>query len=59
MPVEVGATLQVEGKTAGTVTSTAVGPHGAVALGYVRTSMLEGELMVGETAVDNSRLPVC
>ena len=49
--VEIGASLQVNGKTAGTITSTAVGPHGPIALGYVKTSMLEGELRVGETAV--------
>ncbi|MCB8943936.1 MAG: folate-binding protein YgfZ [Ardenticatenaceae bacterium] len=50
-PVEVGAVLQVAGKTAGTVTSTAVGPNGPVALGYVRTGMEEEALTVGETAV--------
>lgn len=50
-PVEEGASLRAEGRTAGTITSTAVGPHGAVALGYVKMSMLERELMVGETAV--------
>jgi aminomethyltransferase len=50
-PLEVGATLQAEGKRAGTVTSAAMGPNGAVALGYVKTSMLDGELKVGETAV--------
>ena len=50
-PVEVGASLQVNGKTAGTITSTAVGPQGSIALGYVKMSMLEGELRAGETAV--------
>lgn len=51
-PVEVGATLRADGKTAGTVTSAAVGPDGPVALGYVKSSMLEEQLMVGETAVN-------
>jgi aminomethyltransferase len=50
-PVEVGVKLQSEGKMAGTVTSAAVGPNGAVALGYVKTSMLEGKVIAGETPV--------
>ena len=52
-PLEAGSNLQANGKNAGTVTSTAVGPHGTIGLGYVKTSVLdsESELMVGETAV--------
>ena len=52
-PIEAGSNLQANGKNAGTVTSTAVGPHGAIGLGYVKTSVLdsESELMVGDTAV--------
>ena len=52
-PLESGSNLQANGKNAGTVTSTAVGPHGTIGLGYVKTSVLdsESELMVGETAV--------
>lgn len=51
--LEVGNNLQANGKNAGTVTSTAVGPHGTIGLGYVKTSVLdaESELVVGETAV--------
>ncbi|MCB8949115.1 MAG: folate-binding protein YgfZ [Ardenticatenaceae bacterium] len=52
-PLEAGSNLQANGKNAGTVTSTAVGPHGTIGLGYVKTSVLdsENELMVGDTAV--------
>ena len=52
-PLEAGSNLQANGKNAGTVTSTAVGPHGTIGLGYVKTAVLdsESELMVGETAV--------
>jgi aminomethyltransferase len=50
-PVEAGAVVRADDNTAGSVTSTAVGPQGPVALGYVRTNMLDGELTVGETAV--------
>ncbi|MCB8927762.1 MAG: folate-binding protein YgfZ [Ardenticatenaceae bacterium] len=51
--LEAGSNLQANGKNAGTVTSTAVGPHGTIGLGYVKTSVLdsENELMVGDTAV--------
>ena len=52
-PVEVGAKLTAAGKNAGVITSTAIGPNGVVALGYVKTAVLEkgSELFVGETAV--------
>jgi len=52
-PLEAGSNLQANGKNAGTVTSTAVGPHGTIGLGYVKTAVLdsESELMAGETAV--------
>ncbi|WP_420628691.1 YgfZ/GcvT domain-containing protein [Candidatus Leptofilum sp.] len=52
-PLEAGSDLQANGKNAGTVTSAAVGPHGTVGLGYVKTSVLDSgsELSVGETAV--------
>jgi aminomethyltransferase len=52
-PLEVGSTVRANGKNAGTVTSTAVGPHGAIGLGYVKTAVLEAnkELIVGDTAV--------
>ncbi len=48
-----GADIMAEGKQAGTVTSVAVGPQGVVALGYVKTAVLDDEkpLFVGETAV--------
>ena len=51
--VEPGATLTASGKNAGTLTSAALGPNGPVALGYVKTAVLEkgSELVVGETAV--------
>lgn len=52
-PIEQGATITANGKKAGTITSTAVIPSGAIALGYVKTAILEAEreLIVGETAV--------
>ncbi len=52
-PVEQGATITAKGKKAGTITSTAVTPSGVIALGYVKTAVLDAnsELMVGETAV--------
>ncbi len=52
-PVEVGAELTAVGKNAGSITSTAVGPNGAIGLGYVKTAVLDAgtELMSGETAV--------
>ena len=52
-PLEAGATILASGKNAGTITSTAVGPNGAIALGYVKTAVLEAntELFVGDTAV--------
>lgn len=52
-PLAAGSDLQANGKNAGTVTSTAVGPHGTIGLGYVKTSVLDSEsqLRVGDTAV--------
>jgi aminomethyltransferase len=52
-PLEASSTIQANGKNAGTVTSTAVGPSGAIGLGYVKTAALnsEKELAVGNTAV--------
>lgn len=52
-PLAPGDPLTANGKQAGSVTSAAVGPLGAVALGYVKTAVLEAEtaLWSGETAV--------
>ena len=52
-PVAVGDPLTANGKKAGAITSAAVGPEGAIALGYVKTAVLEAgtPLFVGETAV--------
>ncbi len=52
-PLTSGANIMAEGKNAGTVTSVAVGPQEVVALGYVKTAVLDEEkaLFVGETAV--------
>lgn len=56
-PLELGATVLANGKKAGTVTSTAVGPNGSIGLGYVRTAVLQKNvpLFVGETAVHLSK----
>ena len=40
-PVAAGAELSAAGKKAGRITSAAVGPDGPVALGYVRTTLLD------------------
>ncbi len=52
-PLEPGAKITAAGKNVGTITSAAVGPQGVLALGYVRTAVLDNgtELSVGETAV--------
>ena len=52
-PLEPDSKLQANGKNAGTITSTAVGPNGAIGLGYVKTAVLDSdkELAVGDTAV--------
>ncbi|MCP4428289.1 MAG: folate-binding protein YgfZ [Chloroflexi bacterium] len=52
-PVEVGTQLTANGKKVGSVTSVAVGPNGAIGLGYVKTAVLDSgtQLMAGETAV--------
>jgi len=41
-PVEVGAEITADGKKAGTVTSVAISPSGPVALGFVKTAVLDG-----------------
>lgn len=53
IPLSAGAEISADGKPAGTLTSTAVGPSGCVALGYVKTAVLEENkpLTVAETAV--------
>lgn len=42
-PVEAGMGITAEGKAAGLITSAAVGPQGPVALGYVRTAVLNAD----------------
>ncbi|MCA9932475.1 MAG: folate-binding protein YgfZ [Ardenticatenaceae bacterium] len=57
VPITAGTDILADGKSVGTVTSTAVGPLGAVALGYVKTAVLDEKkaLTVGEeTAVTPS-----
>ncbi|MCA9976884.1 MAG: folate-binding protein YgfZ [Anaerolineales bacterium] len=53
VPLEPGADITGGGKSVGTITSAATGPDGTVALGYVKTAVLEAgtSLLVGETAV--------
>lgn len=50
-PVAAGSELVSDGKKAGSITSVAEGPDGPVALGYVKTSLLDGALAAGDTAV--------
>ena len=40
-PIAAGAEVTAAGKKAGTITSAAVGPHGPVALAYVKTAVLD------------------
>ncbi len=51
--VQTGEPLTANGKNAGVITSVAVGPAGPMALGYVKTAVLDADvpLFVGETAV--------
>ena len=52
-PVLAGDPLTANGKNAGVITSVAVGPEGPIALGYVKSAVLEAgtPLFVGEPAV--------
>lgn len=52
-PVTAGEPLTANGKNAGAITSVARGPAGPIALGFVKTAVLEAgtPLFVGETAV--------
>jgi len=52
-PLAPGSDIQANGKNAGALTSTAVGPNGTIGLGYVKTAVLdtESELFVGDAAV--------
>ena len=52
-PISTGDSLTAGDKVVGVVTSTAIGPGGARALGYVKTAILEQDqpLMAGQTAV--------
>ena len=51
--VNVGSEITAKGKMAGTITSTAVGIEGPVALGYVKTAVLDkgGDLMIGSVPI--------
>lgn len=51
--VAAGDPLSANGKSAGVITSVAVGPAGPIGLGYVKTAVLDAgtPLFVGETAV--------
>lgn len=55
-PVEIGAEITAEGKVVGRVTSAAVGPGGSVALGFVKTAVLDGgaPLQIGGTKVSRA-----
>ncbi|MDT8305339.1 MAG: glycine cleavage system protein T [Anaerolineae bacterium] len=57
-PVEPGSEIEVDGRSAGTVTSAASGPDGVFVLGYVKTRALEAveEAGEGELLADGVRL---
>jgi tRNA-modifying protein YgfZ len=46
-PVSAGTDVEIGGRSAGTITSTATGPDGHVALGYVKTRALDDALQAG------------
>ncbi len=52
-PVGINENIVANGKTVGTITSAAIGPNGPIALGFVKTAVLDDDvpLKVGETAV--------
>ena len=56
-PLTAGDDIMAAGKKAGAITSVAEGPDGFVALGYVKTAVLEegSELAAGDTAVRVAR----
>lgn len=51
--IDADAAITSDGKNVGTVTSVRVGPQGPLALGYIKTAVLDrnGEMSVGNTAV--------
>lgn len=53
-PVNPGAPIMADGKAAGSITSAAVGPDGPLALGYVKTAVLDvgTPLLVEETPAE-------
>lgn len=55
-PLQNGVEIEAGGRSAGSVTSTGVGPAGALALGYLKTRTLEdsdkADVHVGETAIE-------
>lgn len=53
-PVEAGAAITAGGKKAGAVTSAAVGPRGPVALGYVKTAVLDA----GDSPLAANNIPL-
>lgn len=53
-PLEVGTAITANGKQVGSITSAAVGPEGTVALGYVKTGVLETD----ETALTAGNIPL-
>lgn len=57
--VEAGAEIKADGKKVGTVTSAAVSPNGPVALGFVKTAVLDSRspLMIGESVVNKVAPP--
>lgn len=48
-PLTVGAEITADSKSVGSITSAAVGPHGAVGLGYVKTAVLDSPNTVLQT----------
>lgn len=58
-PVQAGAEITADGKKVGTVTSAAAGPNGPVALGFVKTSILDAStsLMAAETSISQVEKP--
>lgn len=53
-PLAVGSEITTGGKTVGSITSAAIGPQGGIALGYVKTAVLDTPqpLRTGETVLE-------
>lgn len=57
-PVAAGTEVEMDGRSAGTITSAASGPDGHFALGYVKTRLLDGALETGTSTWSAGEIPL-